>query len=520
MKYIVYCRKSTDEKDRQILSIEGQIAELKEFAKRENLEIVSFIEESKTAKVPGREKFDELLKRIEKGEAQGILSWHPDRLARNSIDGGKIIYLLDTGKLKDLKFPSFWFENTPQGKFMLSIAFGQSKYYIDNLSENVKRGLRQKLRNGVYPGKAFWGYANNEKLGSIEIDPVESKVIKKAFQLFADGSKTFTEIAKFLHIQGLTQKDSKPLKIDRVKSILSNKFYIGIIYYNKEYYDGKHDLFIPKTLFDQVQKQFKLTERARPNNKHNFSFLGLIKCKECGASITAEKHTKYYKKTNRTVNYTYYRCTKKLGPCLQQAITGDEVEQQMRRILANVALPQEWTNDWYKWLERDELLEKQNIEQNLQKLEQEIKILDQKLNTLLDSYLDSVVDVNTYKKKKNELFEERVQKEEEIAKIQTNGSSWLEPMREFVDSAVGLKKIARANNTNEELAFFVKTVGSNFFLTNRQLVPVFKQGFQTLWLGVGSQSQILQDSEKTQSERDTRIELASPPWEGGILPVY
>ncbi|MCL4390142.1 recombinase family protein, partial [Patescibacteria group bacterium] len=101
-----------------------------------------------------REKFNEVLKRIEKGEAGGIVSWHPDRLARNSVDGGKIIYLLDTGKILDLKFPSFWFENTPQGKFMLSIAFGQSKYYVDNLSENIKRGNRQKLRRGEYPGKA------------------------------------------------------------------------------------------------------------------------------------------------------------------------------------------------------------------------------------------------------------------------------------------------------------------------------------------------------------------------------
>ena len=157
IKYIAYCRKSTDEKDKQVLSIEAQIAELKEFAKRENFSVVDFVIEAKTAKCPGREQFNEVLKRIEKDEVQGIISWHPDRLARNSIDGGKIIYLLDTGKLLDLKFPSFWFENTPQGKFMLNIAFGQSKYYVDNLSENVKRGNRQKLRRGEWPEKFLLG---------------------------------------------------------------------------------------------------------------------------------------------------------------------------------------------------------------------------------------------------------------------------------------------------------------------------------------------------------------------------
>ena len=114
MKYIAYCRKSTDEKDRQILSIESQIQEIKDFTQKQNLEILEFATEAKTAKIPGRLVFEQVLRRIEKGEAQGIVSWHPDRLARNSVDGGRIIYLLDTGKLLDLKFPSFGSRTHPK----------------------------------------------------------------------------------------------------------------------------------------------------------------------------------------------------------------------------------------------------------------------------------------------------------------------------------------------------------------------------------------------------------------------
>jgi len=243
-KYIAYCRKSTDEKDKQVLSIEAQIAELKEFAKRDHLEVTEFITEAKTAKVPGREQFALVLKKIENGEAQGIISWHPDRLARNSIDGGKVIYLLDTGKLLDLKFPSFWFENTPQGKFMLSIAFGQSKYYVDNLSENVKRGNRQKLRRGEWPSKAPYGYINNSKTRSIDVDPELSKVVKKAFQLMAEGNKSFTEISNFMCKFGIKRENGKPVKVDQVKRMLGNKFYIGILKYDGEYYEASHKLFI------------------------------------------------------------------------------------------------------------------------------------------------------------------------------------------------------------------------------------------------------------------------------------
>ena len=130
MKYFLYIRKSTDEDDRQVLSLEAQETELKEFALRENLLIAATFRESQTAKEPGRPLFNDMLKRMESGEAEGILAWHPDRLARNSIDGGRIIFLIDTGKIKALKSPTFWFEPTPQGKFMLNIAFGQSKYFL------------------------------------------------------------------------------------------------------------------------------------------------------------------------------------------------------------------------------------------------------------------------------------------------------------------------------------------------------------------------------------------------------
>lgn len=175
-KYYLYARKSTDDEDRQILSIESQINELREYAKRENLSVVEEFVEAKTAKAPGRTIFNFMIKQIEAGVADGILAWHPDRLARNSVDGGRIIYLVDVSKIADLRFPTYRFDNSAQGKFMLSIAFGQSKYYIDNLSENVRRGLREKLRRGEWPGIAPVGYLNDYKLHTIYPDPEKSAI--------------------------------------------------------------------------------------------------------------------------------------------------------------------------------------------------------------------------------------------------------------------------------------------------------------------------------------------------------
>ena len=161
MRFFIYARKSTDDEERQMLSIEAQLAELREYASNEGLTVARGFVESRTAKTPGRPIFNDTLSRIENGEASGLLAWHPDRLARNWSDGAHVIHLLDSGQLTELRFPSFWFEDTPQGKFVLSIAFSQSVYYSDALSVNVRRGMRQKLvsfRQACVAGPAAASY--------------------------------------------------------------------------------------------------------------------------------------------------------------------------------------------------------------------------------------------------------------------------------------------------------------------------------------------------------------------------
>ena len=166
-KYFLYARKSTEDDDKQVMSIEAQLFELREFARKENIEILKEFQESKSAKKPGRQMFGEMMLQIENMDGVGILAWHPDRLARNSIDGGRIIYAVDTTKIVSLRFPTFWFEPTPQGLFMLQVAFGQSKYYSDNLKQNVERGIRQKVRRGEWLTKGPRGYVNNPKTRNI-----------------------------------------------------------------------------------------------------------------------------------------------------------------------------------------------------------------------------------------------------------------------------------------------------------------------------------------------------------------
>ena len=404
-----------------------------------------------------------------------------DRLARNSIDGGRIIYLLDTGKLQDLKFPTFWFENTPQGKFMLSIAFGQSKYYVDNLSENIKRGLHYKLKLGIWPTKAPPGYINNPKTREIDIDCEKSKVVKKVFEMFSQGHKSFTKIIQFLHKFGVRGYTGKPIKIEQLKSvILTNPFYIGIMKYGGEMVEGKHKTFISKDLFQKAQSAIKRFEKPRYNG-HNFAFSGLARCGECGAVITAETHTKYYKRTDRKVRYVYYRCTKKLGKCDQKYIGEGELESQLRRKFLNLALPDVWKNNWLSWLTRDKEREEGQMKENIIRLELEVKSLEEKLNKLLDIYLEGNIDQESYKSKKNEIFAQKQTLQDKIARVKEKGSLWLEPFENFIQRAFRARKIASSKNNPEELCSLGRSACSNFNLLNRQISFTPYLGWDTVF---------------------------------------
>ena len=262
--------------------------ELREYSRKENLEILEEFQESKSAKKPGRELFGEMMTRIERGEANGIIAWHPDRLARNSVDGGRVIYLVDTEQIAFLRFPTFWFEPTPQGKFMLQVAFGQSKYYSDNLKQNVERGMRQKLRRGEWLTRAPFGYVNNPVTRNIEPDPVKSKIIVRAYEEYEKGSHTLQSLSQFLADHGVAQKSGTPLGKASVKRILCNRAYLGFTKHHDEFFPGSFAPILSPTLFEAVQK--RLEERAHPRHSkvsHNFPFTGLFRCGECGSMITA-----------------------------------------------------------------------------------------------------------------------------------------------------------------------------------------------------------------------------------------
>ena len=458
MRYVLYVRKSTDEEDRQILSIEAQITEVKEYAIKENLTVIREFIESKSAKVPGRPIFNEMISLLEQGKADAILAWHPDRLARNSLDGGKIIYLIDKGIINDLKFPTYRFDNTAQGKFMLSIAFGQSKYYIDNLSENIKRGIRQKVRNGVYPGFAPVGYLNDPITRTIIIDKDKAPLIRKIYDLYSTGDYTLERLKDAITSLGFRTRNNKPIGVSKLVLILTNPFYYGTLRYWGEAFEATHEPIITKKLFEKCKQVMR--QRGKPRKaKHRFIFRGFMKCGECGRMITAEIHK----------DYVYYRCTKRYTNCSQKYIREEVLAKQIRGIFQKVSLCDDWTARILKELEKDRLQDVQSSHPHQQNLEHEISILDAKINKLIDLYLESAISKDDYTKKKAELLNNKKTLQESVRDFADGGNNWFEQARSFVTLLNRAGYLAHEGNLESQKEFLEK-IGSNFILKERRLI--------------------------------------------------
>ena len=517
-KFFLYARKSTDVEDKQVRSIEDQITELRAYAQKENLEIADVFIEKQSAKIPGRPIFNEMIKRIEKGETSGILAWHPDRLARNSVDGGKIIYLIDCGRISGLKFPQFWFEPTPQGKFMLNIAFGQSKYYVDSLSENTKRGLRQKIRRGEYPSLAPVGYLNDSRNKTVVVDKKKSVIIRKAFEMYAEGNHRLEDISDFLAQNNIVSKSGKRIHITRTTFILKNPFYTGLFRYAGEIYEGKYEPIIAKKIFDKVQEV--LAQRGRPRKKSKIEpqvFCGLLHCGTCGMMITGEYRVKTQKNGTQHF-YTYYHCTKKRKnfKCPEPCIRQEELDKRISSLLQKVSLRPDWAEKLLEMLKKDKTKSAQSVSAFVQESGEKVKTINIKLQRLLDGYLEQDIEREIYREQKAKLLSEKKSLEEQMTRFEQKQNDWLEPMVKWINYAQNIGKIARNSDLLEKKVAAKEIFGSNLCLASRAL----RGEPQNEWAALGAAHEKVGKIPESQIvERDMGIEPIFSPWKGDVEPL-
>jgi DNA invertase Pin-like site-specific DNA recombinase len=345
IKYCLYARKSTEQEDKQALSIESQVKEMQVLAEREKLYIAEIKRESHSSKEVGqRPIYNEMINEIKQGKFTGILTWAPDRLSRNAGDLGAVVDLMDQKHLIEIRTYGQKFTNNPNEKFLLMILGSQAKLENDNKMVNVKRGLRARVEMGLWPSVAPTGYLNHpdrKKKCEVIVDELRATIIKQMFEKVAydgwSGRKIFRWLIEDIRFK---TKSGKPLTLSNIYIILKSTFYYGEFEYPKgggNWYKGKHEPIITKELYDLVKEKITNEHVDRASNKE-FAFTKLIVCGLCGSGICADE--KFKKQKNGNIHrYVYYGCTKfkdKHCPC--GYIKEEDLIEQLAGILNIVSL--------------------------------------------------------------------------------------------------------------------------------------------------------------------------------------
>ena len=425
--YLIYARKSTESEDRQILSIDSQIRELETFAHAQNLPIESVITESQSAKAPGREGFADLLQRVRRRRSLGVLCWKLDRLARNPVDGSALIWAMELGEIRDIVTPQRTFSNTGNDKFWMQLEFGIAKKYVDDLSDNVKRGNRAKLELGWLPGSAPIGYLNDVATKSIVPDPDRFPIVRKIWDHLLRGvaPTTIRRLASDewgLRTRRTTRRGGRPLATSSFYRIAGNPFYYGLLVRNGDTYPGAHKPMISKDEFDTVQQLL-----GRPNHlesrKHRFAFTGLIRCGQCGAMVTAER------KTNRFGSqYTYYHCThrRRGAPCHQPVVQAEALTEQIAESLGRIRISARLQELALRRLRALRAKEVEAVQATQRTLEETRAILQQRLNALTDLRIAGHITEEEFLGKRKVLVAEELQLRERSSRT-TEPPAWFEP---------------------------------------------------------------------------------------------
>ncbi len=477
IKYFIYARKSSESEERQVQSIDDQVARLKELADTLGLSIKKIYTEAKSAKQPNnRPVLAEMLTRIESGEASGILCWQINRLSRNPIDSAKIQWLLQEKTLKSIQ--TIDRQYLPEDNVLLfSVESGMANQFIIDLRKNTMRGMESKLEKGWSPNVAKLGYLNDQLNKIIIPDPVRLPLVRKMWDLMLTGNYSPAKILEIatndwgFKTRGWKKRGDKPLSLSGIYRVFTSKFYAGIIEWNGREYAGKHETIITLDEFDRVQFLLgRKLGKPRPQ-KHPHAFSGLIFCGECGAMITAETKFKLIKTTGEVKRYDYYHCTgkKKYINCSQkQVILEQDLEKQIDSELTKYTILPEF-KDWAL-----EILNKNNDKE----IESRSKIHETQIKTLLDTqkqldgltqmrYRDLIND-EEYLNEKTKLQSQIAQLKNKLRETETRAESWLELTEKTFDFAT-YARIRFANGDLNIKKEILSALGSNCTLKDKIL---------------------------------------------------
>jgi len=479
-KAFLYARRSSDERsDKQLQSIPDQIDVLKPIAARHKLLIVEILEESKSAKQPHmRPVFSDMLSRLRKGEADVILTWHPNRLFRNPVDQGELTWMLQSGQIKRIVTPSHIY-HPEDSVILLSLEGAMANQYSRDLSDAVRRGLSHKANKGNYPGPAPQGYFNyrDGDFAEIRPDKVRWELVRRMWDLLLAGNHSVPEIREIASNEWgyLTprkkRKGGQGLGQNSLYKLFANPFYAGLFLWKGEIFEGNHKPMITIDEFDRAQAILGRKGRPRPLT-HKTAYTGLIKCGECGQMVTCSIKQKLIKRSGKLKQFTYYHCHKKKrdahgrASCTQKPVTLAALEAQIRAELAKYTISPAF-KDWA--FSELELHDQKEVQQRTAILNQQRDAADQnqrEIDNLRKMRMRDLIDDDEYREERSKLKQTRAKLKLLINSSDNRADAWDDLSDQAFEFIASIEERFENASIEQKRELF-SALGSNFVLEDK-----------------------------------------------------
>ncbi len=354
---VIYARVSSREQEQEGYSIPAQLKLLRNYSEKNGFEVLREFVDVETAKSTGRKAFGEMLEFLKKSKnCRTVLVEKTDRLYRNMRDA-VTVEDLDT-EIHFVKENQILSKNSrSQDKLTHGLHLLIARNYVENLREEVIKGMREKAEQGIYPGHAPLGYINNRATRGIDVHSEESAIVKRIFELYATGKFPLTVLRKVIK-----DEFGKVLNRSNLHKILNNRIYIGYFEWRGESYKGKHERIISPQLFENCQAVMHGYNKGK-YRKHDIAFRGMLTCAHDNSTVTAEL---------KKGKYVYYRCSGYHGKCELPRFKEEEISEKLGEVLKNIHIPDEVLEKIENSLEREHARSRNTSAQQRARLEQQL----------------------------------------------------------------------------------------------------------------------------------------------------
>lgn len=386
---VIYARVSSKEQEEEGFSIPAQLRLLREYAQKHGLLVEREFTEAETAKVAGRKSFDLMLRYLKEKPGTAILVEKTDRLYRNFADFVKVDELgaiLHFVKESQVIRP----DSHSSEKLMHSIKVCMAKNYVDNLSEEIRKGMKEKALQGIYPSHAPLGYKNQFVQGkkSIVPDPQRAPIITRLFEEFAAGAISMRGLTSAAEKAGLTTKRGNKLCKSQLHRLIRNEVYIGRVPWNGVVFEGNHEPLVDSDIFFKVQEILSGRTSRRGYGTVPIALRGLVTCSRCGCLLAGEI---------KKGKYVYYHCCGRQTGCTTPYVREEILVDLFAQELESIAVPIDVIDQIERHLQDRQLNDEQSGMRRRATMRQDVARLQKCLASLYEDKVAGEVSFDTYR---------------------------------------------------------------------------------------------------------------------------